>query len=190
MISTYFIIIPIVFSLIGGGFYIKDTLSGKTKPNRVSFLVWAVAPIIGVIISIKNGGGYENVPVFMAGFMPLLILIASFYNKNAYWKLGLIDYVCGFFAITSLFIWIFLKNPVLAFVFAVLTDLIAYIPTLIKSYTNPETETGITYILSTISNIIGLLVIQTWVFTSYGFNLYIIVANLLCIFFLYRKKFL
>ncbi len=124
----------------------------------------------------------------MAGFMPLLILLASFYNKNAYWKLGFLDYLCGVFAIISLFFWLFLKNPIIGFTFAILTDLIAYIPTLIKSYTHPETETPITYILSTISNTIGLLIINTWVFMSYGFNLYIVIANLICISFLYRKK--
>ena len=38
----------------------------------------------------------EAIRTFMAGFGPLLVLIASFRTEKAYWKLEGIDYLFGF----------------------------------------------------------------------------------------------
>lgn len=82
--------------------YIKETIKGNTKPNRVSWLLWSIAPIIGTIAAISNGVGWSLLPVFMAGFVPLLVLIVSFINKNSYWKLEKFDYLCGLFSALAL----------------------------------------------------------------------------------------
>ncbi|MCL2280666.1 hypothetical protein FWC31_02160, partial [Candidatus Saccharibacteria bacterium] len=68
--------------------YIIDTLKGKTKPNRVTWLIWSTAPIIAAIAAISNGVSWAILPTFMAGFGPLLVFIVSFFNKKSYWKLG------------------------------------------------------------------------------------------------------
>lgn len=140
------------------------------------------------MISLGQGAGASIVPVFMAGFVPLIIFCASFVNKNAYWKLGRLDYICGVFSFISLILWLALKEAALALTFAILTDLLAFLPTFVKAWKNPETETSSLYILSTLGNIVGLLTIKNWVFTSYGFSLYLIVGNVLCVLFIYRKK--
>ncbi|MEZ6208952.1 MAG: hypothetical protein R3B64_00015 [Candidatus Paceibacterota bacterium] len=188
MIPTIFVIISPILSFIGGAAYIKDTLKGKTKPNRVSFFLWALAPIIGTAITLSNGAGWEVVPVFMAGFMPLIIFIVSFINKNSYWRLGKIDYICFVLAIITMVLWLAADKPLLALSFAIATDLFAYFPTFIKSYKYPETETALLYILPTFGNIFGILVAKDWVFVSIGFSLYLIIANTVNTLFIYRRK--
>lgn len=189
MIPSYFIIVSPILSSIGMFLYIRDMTHGTTKPNRVSFFLWALAPIVGALISFSEGAGLSAIPVLLAGLGPVLILAASFIVKQGYWKLGLLDYICGALALATFVIWLVAKDPILALSFAIATDLLAYIPTMVKVYTHPETETSWAYILPIFGNIVGLLILKEWEFTHYGFSLYLIMANIICTCLIYRKKF-
>src|SRR3989344_2835933 len=95
----YAVFVGAAVQFLGGVAYIKDTLRGKTKPNRVTWFLWMLAPYIGTAAAIGGGVSWAILPVFMAGFIPMLVLFASFLNKNAYWKLGSFDYLCGAFSL-------------------------------------------------------------------------------------------
>lgn len=140
--------------------YIRDTFTGKTKPNRVSWFIWFLAPTIASIIQFQNGAGISALPVFMAGFMPFFVFLSSFKNKNAYWKLGMLDYVCLFLALLAIVFWIFFKNGTLATVFAILADGIPFIRTYVKSWSAPDTETVSTYYASIFSAWLSILTLS------------------------------
>lgn len=188
MIPQEFIIISPILAFIGGFFYIRDTLRGQTKPNRVTFFIWGLVPILSTIIALQEGASWEILPAFLTGFLPLLIFIASFVNKNAYWQLHKRDYIAGALSLIAVVLWLVIDLPVLAFALLVVADLLAYIPTFIKAWTNPETETPVAYLMGVIANMIGLLVVQSWVFTSYGFSLYVVIANTIMLLIIYRKR--
>lgn len=76
----------------------------------------------------------------MVGFNPLLIFLASFVNKKAYWEISKLDLSCGALAIAGLVLWLITGTGNLAIFFSILADGIAAIPTVIKSYHKPETE--------------------------------------------------
>ncbi|MBI2452851.1 MAG: hypothetical protein HYV55_01300, partial [Parcubacteria group bacterium] len=91
----YLVFVGAFVQLLGGAVYIKDTIWGQTKPNRVTWFLWMLAPYIGTAAAIADGVSWAILPVFMAGFIPMCTLLASFVNKKAYWKLGTFDYACG-----------------------------------------------------------------------------------------------
>lgn len=189
MLLQYIPLISIITSSFGGFFYIRDTLKGQTKSNRITWFIWALAPMIIVGIQLEQGFQFSTVPVFMAGFIPLLVFIASFKNKNSYWKLTIFDYFCGICALISLLFWIFYKNTYLATTFAILTDGIAFLPTFIKSWIAPHTETLTPYIMGAINQILGLSVLSLWIFPLYGFSLYLLIGNsTLIIFIILRRR--
>ncbi len=165
-------------------------VKGETKPNRISFLLWSLAPLIGVAIAISDGVGLPALPIFMAGFNPLIIFIASFFTKNGYWKLTALDYFCGALSVVALIVWLSVHAPVVAITFAIASDLFAGIPTVIKSWKNPLSESPLLYILSTIGNIVGLLIINDWMFVAYAFSGYLIIMNSIILLGIYQRKFL
>jgi hypothetical protein len=79
----------------------------------------------------------------MVGFNPFLTFLTSFVNKKAYWKITRLDLACGVLAIGGLVLWKMTDTPNLAISFGILADAIAGIPTVIKSFQEPETETPI-----------------------------------------------
>ncbi|MDE2399876.1 MAG: hypothetical protein KGL67_02610 [Patescibacteria group bacterium] len=183
------IAVAIVFiQLIGVFFYIRAMVFGTTRPNRVTWFIWALAPLIATWLALKAGAGLSILPVFMAGFNPVLVLIASFLIKNGYWKITKLDIVCGFFALVSMFLWIITHSFSISIFFAILSDALAAIPTIIKSWKYPETETASAYLGGIIANALGLAIIKIWSFPIYFSGFYFIILNLILIIFIYRKK--
>jgi hypothetical protein len=189
-IDIILVLISISLSLYGSYHYILDTIKGTTRPNRVSQGLWALAPLIGVGAALSSGAGdLTVVRTFMAGFVPLIILFASFYNKSGYWKTKKFDYFCGVFSISALACWLIGNLPIYAILLAVMADFFAAIPTIKKSWTNPESETGIAYIMSLLSVLVILPTIQVFDIQNFAFQAYLILVNIVLIFSIYRHNF-
>ncbi len=188
MLPENIIFLAVVIGLISTLFYIKDIFHGTTKPNLVSWTLWLLGPFLGVFFQLKAGAGLSVLPVFMAGFGPLLVVLFSIFRKNAYWKLTTFDIACGTFSLLALVLYALTHNLAISIIFAILSDLIAFIPTYIKGWKFPETETSSVYITGAFNNVLGLLVIKEWSFTIYSFGLYLILANIVMIYSLYRKR--
>ena len=183
------VIISIFISLSGAYSYIIDTIKGNTKPNRVSWIMWTLAPMIGVGAAIQAGGDlWSVVRIFMAGFTPLLVIIFSFLNKNSYWKITLFDALCGAMSLIALFFWIGLENFKYAILIAVIADIFASIPTLIKSWKYPETETVTVYITSLINGLITVPAIVKFDVINSSFQLYLIIINIVLILIIKRNN--
>lgn len=174
MIPEYFAIVGSVVASSGGFYYLYETIKGSAKPNRVSWLLWGLFPTI--IFIAQKAQGVQGVTwlTFAAGFTPLLIVVASFFNTKAYWKTQPSDYVLMAFAIAGIIAWFVTNVPNLAILFAILADLCAGIPTLIKAFKHPETESWVAYAISATGFGIGILAIQAFNFQSSAFAIYLV----------------
>ncbi|MFA5841025.1 MAG: hypothetical protein WC847_02010 [Candidatus Paceibacterota bacterium] len=187
MIPENIIYITILISLLGYFFYLKDMLFGQTRPNLVSWFIWMLAPFIGAFFQLKAGAGLSVLPIFMAGFGPLVVIIVSFWKKNAYFKITNLDIFCGIFALLALVLYTLTHNLGISILFAILSDGLASVPTIVKSWKFPETETVSVYLPGVINNVLALFIIKDWSFTIYSFSLYLVIVNVIIIFILYRK---
>ncbi len=170
--------------------YVRDTLAGRNKPNRMTFLIWAAGPFIALAAGKISGGGWALLPVFIGGFGPFLFFLASFYNPAAYWKLGRLDYWCGRLAILALVLWIITKDPSIAVTFAILADALAAIPLLIQCWRHPETQTGFTFIIATLNAGLGLFLSIGLPFSQIAFLVYLVVCDVAVVFAIYHKRIL
>lgn len=173
MISQNFVIVGAVINLLGGLSYIKDTLRGKVRPNRVSWGLWGLSVMVAFAAEIKQGVGLPSLATFMVGFVPLLIFIASFLNKQAYWKLTRFDLLCGLLSLFGLVLWQVTKVDNIAILFSIFADLAAGIPTLTKSFRYPETENWMEFSSSAVSVTLAMLALKSLNFASLAFPLYI-----------------
>lgn len=177
MISENWIYLGSAIGALGALVYLRDTLRGTTKPNRVTWLLWAVAPLLAAAVQFQDGVGLRSLPTFMVGFMPLLIFVASFHNTSSVWRVRRVDYACGAFSVLGTVVWLVTRNGVLAISAAMTADFLAGVPTLMKSWTHPETETVHSYIGAVISMGIVLLTITSWTFEETAFPVFIAIMG-------------
>jgi len=173
MISQNFIYLAALLNLAGVTIYIIATLGGKTKPNRVSWFMWALAPMVAFAAMVSQGVGLQSLMTFMSGFGPLLIFTASFFNPNGYWKLDRFDIICGALSLLGLILWMITRTGNIAILFSIVADGLAAAPTVVKAYQDPKSENYTTFTLSALAAGITLLTISTWTFEYYAFPLYI-----------------
>jgi hypothetical protein len=191
MIHQNFVIVGTLIGAAGALAYLLDTIKGKVKPNRVSFLLWSIAPMIAFTAQIKQGVGLESLMTFSTGFLPLLTFMASFVNKQAEWKFTKFDLTCGFLSLIGLLLWLITRVGNVAIFFSIVADGLAALPTLVKAYRFPETEIAWPWLASVIGIVLTLFTLQEWTFANSGFILYILVVDFLifiCVQFRIGKK--
>ena len=174
MISTNWIYVGTAIGALGTAVYLRDTLRGTTKPNRVTWLLWAFAPLLAATVEFRDGVGLRALPTFMIGFMPLLVFVGSFHNPASMWKVRRIDYACGLMSVVGTVVWLVTRNGILAISAAIAADFLAGLPTVMKSWTHPETETVHSYIGAVVSMAIVLLTITHWTFEEAAFPVFIV----------------
>jgi len=184
----YVVLLGACISLAFSVLYCKDVIKAKVKPNKVTWLMWSVAPLIATVAALSKGVTWAVVPVFMAGFSPLLIFISSFINKKAYWKITRPDLSCGVLSCVALMIWYLTKNADYAIVFSILSDGLAALPTIIKSWKHPETENIFPYLGGLLSSCTVFFAITTWNFASLAFPVYVICVDAVILLMLLGRK--
>ena len=188
MLPEKIVYIAVLLNFVGHFLYIRSIIKGFAKPNLVTWFFWTIAPFIGAFFQIKAGAGLSALPIFVAGFGSLLIMLTAILTKNGFWKIRTFDIYCGIFSALALILYIFTHNLGIAILFAILSDALASIPTIIKAWHFPETENWGPYLLPIITNIAGLMVIKDWSFSIYSFGIYFLILDFTVIFCIYRGK--
>lgn len=178
MLASGFIAVAILLRLTAGGGYLISTLRGKAKPNIVSWSLWSLTALIAFAAQIDKGGGSEALVTLAIAFGPLAVIAVAVLKGAQSLTLTRLDVWCLSLAIAGIILWIRTKDPLLALLMSIVADILASIPTVVKSYLTPQTESAAAYSLSIISMIVTLLTIRQWNVMSWAFPLYILVINL------------
>jgi hypothetical protein len=179
MIDGRFAILAAVITVSGNALYALDTVRGNTQPNRVSWMLWTLAPLIAFAAEITQRVGLQSLLTFAVGFGPLLVVVASFLDPKAYARVTPFDAVCGLLSLVALAAWAVTGAGDVAIVFSILSDLFGAMPTFRKAYLHPASEHAIAFVGGVIGSVITLLTIKAgdWSFASFGFPVYIVLAS-------------
>jgi hypothetical protein len=179
MIDARFAILAAVITVAGSAVYAVDTVRGNTQPNRVSWMLWTLAPLIAFAAEVTQGVGLQSLLTFAIGFGPLLVVCASFLDPKAYARVTPFDILCGALSVIALVAWAATGTGDVAIFFSILADFFGAVPTLRKAHRDPESEHAVAFLASVIGSVITLLTIKStdWGFASWGFPVYIIVVS-------------
>lgn len=179
MLNENVVYVGAVLSAVGVASYLIPTLKGRTKPNRVTWFFWGLAPLIAFVAELDEGVGPQALMTLMVGLGPAMIFLASFVNPAAYWRLGRFDIGCGVFCLLAITLWLVTEQGTLAIALTIAADAIAGIPTVVKAYRHPRTESPWVFWVGSGYAAITLLSIDHWDFAHYGFPAYILVIDAL-----------
>jgi len=55
VLDVHFVILGAAIGSAGAALYLRDTLRGVTQPNRVTWLLWAAAPLLAFAVEVQAG---------------------------------------------------------------------------------------------------------------------------------------
>ena len=176
VLDVHFVILGAVIASVGMLSYLRDTIRGVTQPNRVTWLMWALAPLIAFAAEVQAGVGLRSLMTFVVGFWPLAILVGSFFGRgSAVWRLGPFDWLCGALSVAGLIAWLVTRHGDVAVIASIAADLLAATPTLRKSWTAPDSESSSAYWTAALNALITVLTIEHFTIADSAFPLYILV---------------
>jgi hypothetical protein len=166
--------------------YIITTLQGKTKPNRATWWVWGINGSVLCLGNLAVDADYTMLPLIFAVVAQLCIAILSIKYGEGGWNR--FDRRCLIASSISFILWRILTYDIIAIIFPILIDILAALPTLKKSYYEPETEDLLTYILYTVGGFFTVLAIQAWSFEIAITPLYVFLINAIIVGVLIKSK--
>ncbi|TSA46473.1 hypothetical protein D4R52_00495 [bacterium] len=184
----YLVLLGVAVNFYGTAVYIRDIIRGQTKPNLVSWVLWAVAPLIASAAAFSSGIRWAVLPTFSVGFGPVLVILTVLLKRNGVWRPTKFDYVCGGSSVIALILWIITKQPYIAIAFSVIGDGLAALPTLKKAWQFPATESGITYVAALFNMLTTIAALQIYNFSELAFPIYNVAINIAISFAIYRRR--
>lgn len=176
VIDERWIYVGAVIGLLGAVAYARDTARGSNQPNRMTFVLWALAPLLGFGVQLRLGVGTVAVMTLVIGVGPLIILISSYSKTASGWKLGRFDYACGSLSAMGLAVWLTTGHGGASILLFVAADLLAGLPTIRKAWLAPHSESASLFLAGFVNSCITLatldaLTVETAAFPLYAFTM-------------------
>lgn len=156
--------------------YIQSILQWRIQPHVFSWGIWALTTGIAFFAQVAGGGWWwaaqNGITFLICIFVAFLAL-----NFEKRGKFDILDWWSLFLAFLAIGIWIYTKNPFYGSLFAMLADLIGYIPTMRKVWKNPNSEPRWYYFLMNIKHGLSLIALSAYTWTTMIFSTSVIIIN-------------
>jgi hypothetical protein len=154
-------LLAILLTVVGYIPYIRDVLSGKTKPHIYSWLLFALITLTAFALQLKGQAGIGCYATLTSTVLILTVVLLSF-TKSRSNDVTMLDGVFVVFTLISLALWLLVKQPMWSAILITFTDLLAYGPTIRKSWRSPFSETPLFFVISAVRYIFIIVSLQTY----------------------------
>jgi hypothetical protein len=157
--------------------YYRDILKGKTRPHIYSWSLWGLLTILLVALQIKGGAGPATWVTAAAGLLCVGVVVLSL--KNGKRDITTSDTIVAILSLLAIGFWLIADQPLVSMILATLADLLAFIPTVRKSYRDPYSETLSLYITNALRFCLALIAVEHYTFLSSSWIVAWIISNAL-----------
>ena len=125
-------VLAALLAIAGNLPYLVDILKERVKPHPYTWLVWTMVSGIVFFGQLAKGAGIGALPTAASEIFTLIIFLFSL--KYGFKGITKTDTAFLIFAFIGIGLWLLTKDPTLSVVVAVCIDLIAFVPTLRKTW--------------------------------------------------------
>ncbi len=155
--------------------YLRDIFRKTTKPERASWLIWSVLTSIALFSLFAKGAtnslwqpAVESISVIVIFLLSLKYGVGGTTRRDVFILIA---------AGIGLILWYYTHEAALALYITVTVDATGTIPTLIKAYQDPGSETFSTWVLVAIGGIFAMLSVGKLNLVLLSYPFYIFAAN-------------
>lgn len=180
-------IIAALLAVAGNLPYLMDIVKGRVKPHPYTWLVWSLVSCIIFFGQVAKGAGIGALPTLASEIFTIIIFLFSL--KYGFKNIARIDTVFFVIALLGIIPWILTNDPTLSVIIAVGIDLVAFAPTLRKTWQEPQTETPILYGSNALRHALALFSLQAYNIATMLHSIAMITTNTaMTAMILWRKK--
>ena len=185
--------------------YAIAILRGRIQPIKASWIIWAVIGV-ALAVSYKTAGANASIWVPVSySICPVIILALIFYKdrrKMNAWPTA--DQICLIIGLILFVPWLIFKLiegsdflsprqwilPLITLYGGIAVDGFGAVPTILKSWKNPEGESVLAWTFWTAGNLLNLLAIETWSWNVASYAVYMALLAILILpsLYLYQIK--
>ncbi len=144
--------------------YYRDIFKGKTRPHIYSWSLWGLLTVLLVALQIKGGAGPAVWVTAAAGVLCIGVVLLSL--KKGKKDITRSDTVVAILSVIAMFFWLIIDQPIVSIILVIIADMLAFIPTVRKSYNQPHSETLSLYVTNAIRFGLALLAVEHYTFLS------------------------
>lgn len=181
-----FAIVASLLALVGNIPYLVDVFKKKIEPHAYTWFIWSIVSCVIFFGQVAKGAGIGALPTAVSEIFTIIIFFFSL--KNGFKHIKKSDHIFLAIALLGLIPWVLTKDPTYSVIIVVSIDLIAFIPTLRKTYEFPESETPLLYSMNVLRHGLALFSLQAYNIATTLHSISMIVTNTLMTMFIFRKK--
>jgi hypothetical protein len=175
--KVFFTIAASIIFIVGIIPYIHDIHHKRVKPHVLSWLGWTFVTTLGFFAMLSDVFNWGAFVVLANAISCLIVVIYSLVTKTAVFKSSKFDLVFFILGLVGLILWQYFDNPDLAIIFAIFADMTFAIPTIIKTYKEPSSETIFPWSMAALSGLLSLFAISYVSFTEIAYPIYLLVFD-------------
>lgn len=170
-----FAIIAAVIAVAGNVPYLWDILRKRVQPHPYTWLVWTIVSGTTFFGGLAKGSGIGALPTGAAEIFTVIIFLFSL--QYGFKHIVKTDHYFLAAALLGLIPWALTKDPTISVIIVVSIDVVAFIPTLRKTWRRPRTETPVLYGANVLRHVLTLFSLQAYNIATMLHSVVMIIIN-------------
>lgn len=179
-------VVAALLAIAGNIPYLIDIFKGRVEPHAYTWFVWTIVSGVVFFGQVAKGAGIGALPTAASEIFTLIIFLFSL--KFGFKHITRTDTVFLVVALCGLIPWALTNDPTLSVITVVTIDVIAFIPTLRKTWQHPSTETPLLYGTNVVRHILALFSLQAYNVATVLHSLAMILTNSAMVALIMRRR--
>jgi len=183
-------IIAAVLAFIGNISYLKDVIKKNVYPHPYTWFIWSIVSMTTFFGGLAKGAGIGALPTGIAeGFTIIIFLFSLQYLfRREVGHIRTMDHYFLAICVIGLIPWALTKDPTWSVVIVVLIDIVAFVPTLRKTWAHPKTERPLLFEMNVARHALTLFSLGAYNIATTFHSIAMIVTNTVMTIFIRRRK--
>ena len=142
---------PLLFSIISMALiiisyipYFYGMVKGKTRPNAITWLSWAITVTAISVVQYFSGGGYAVWPYVLLVVVNILVFTLAIKNGGRS-DIVKMDMICFGVSMLAFVFWLITRQGDIAMILITISQFVAFVPTIRKTWNKPLEENPFTW---------------------------------------------
>lgn len=179
-------IIASILAIFGNVPYLRDIIKRKIQPHPYTWLVWSIVSCIIFFGQVAKGAGIGALPTAASEVFTIIIFFFSL--RHGFKNIKKIDTLFLIIALLGIIPWLLTNDPTISVIIAVSIDLVAFMPTIRKTFLQPETESPILYGTNVLRHILMLISLKAYNIATTLHSIAMITTNTIMTVLILRKN--